>query len=327
MSDVPQTTGNDFHDTQLNEVFIDLLEDPEMKKEAEQRASEFLKVQIYEDSFLERILPAQPITPAQCDRTVDHPNYTKVIDKEFADVTATTLGFRGRSDYQYVEADRYQVNFFKIESEEYEITEGELRGMQQPLQNLIRHHIAYHIRKKMDEAFIGLVDKAIAQDPTNQRIDKSSSGEGTITPELIVELRNLLDGRNINGRYMEASTLLMSRPQYNRINEWAQQNSAGTSHNPGMTSGLGTEFWRDGYEYDMLQGLRVVTTVKTDIIPENEIYCFSPPDLMGHHFTFNDDRFSIIREHDRMRWKGWRTFGMAIGNNYSCTKLILDPDA
>jgi len=46
-----------------------------------------------------------------------------------------------------VETDRYAVNFYVIESPEYALTEQELRGKRQPIQDLIRHHVAYHIRK------------------------------------------------------------------------------------------------------------------------------------------------------------------------------------
>lgn len=312
-----------FEVTQMNQVFIDALNDPDMKKEAAEQAAEYLKLQIYEDSFMERILPAQSISPMMCDRDVNSPNYQVVIDKEYTDVAAVATTFRGRSDYDYIETERYAVTFKKLESREYAITEGELRGMRQPVQNLIRHHIAFFIRKKMDELFIGMCNRAITA--SGLEIDRTGTGDDRITPDLIVDLRNLIDDQSAQGRYLEAATILMTRKQYNYINTWIQANTAGgAGTRPGMAGGITQEFWKDGYQYDSLFGLRVIVTAKSDLVNSNEVYIFTQPEYLGHHFTFNDDRFSLEHQHDILRMKGFRTFGAAIGNNRAVAKLTLD---
>lgn len=312
----------DFSQSQLNEIFIQALNDPEMKKEAQEKGAEFLKLQIYEDSFMERILPAQSISPAQCDRDVNSPNYQVVIDKEFTDVTAVTATLRGRADYDYVETDRYAVSFNKIESPEYALTEGELRGMRMPIQKLIRHHVAYHIRKKMDELFMGMSNAAVAA--SGLELDLSAGTDKILTPTILADLRRLIDNQNVGGRYLRASTILMTQSLYNYISTWVQSNtSAGVGTAPGMAGGLTQEFWRDGYNYDKLFGLRVIRTVKSDLLQENEVMLFTEPEYLGHHFTFNDDRFAIVHHYDEIKWKGFRTFGAAIGNTQAVAKLKL----
>lgn len=313
----------DFHATQLNEVFLEALDNPEMKKEAQSKGAEFLRMQIYEDSFMERIMPAQTISPQMCDRTVDSPNYQVVIDKEFTDVKAVTATFRGKADYEYVEADRYAVQFHKIESPEYALFEGELRGYRMPVQNLIRQHIAFYIRKKMDEIFIGLSNKAI--NSSGNHLDLSQTDNTQLTPELLASLRNVIDAQGSdNGSYQRAATILMTQAQYNNISTWIQSNTAdGAGTMPGVTSGIKEDFWRDGYNYKQLFGLRVVTSFKSDLIKHNEIYVYSEPEYLGHHFTFNDDKFSIEKRHDEIKWKGYRTFGAAIGNEMTVGKLTL----
>ncbi|MFB6373608.1 MAG: hypothetical protein ABEN55_10935 [Bradymonadaceae bacterium] len=326
----------DFEETQLNETFLEMLQDDEMKKEAQARAAEYLKAQIYEDSFMSRVVPPTPISPEECDRDVNSPNYQVVIDKEFTDVRAVTTTMRGMDDYQYVEGDRYAVKFYKIDSEEYEITEGELRGYRQPIQKLIRHHVAFQIRKKMDEQFLGLCEQAVRDEngqlktPGNgytgsdqQVINKTGSGEEIITPELLTKLKNLLDARS--PEYLDATTLLMTKSMYNFVSTWIQEHTtSGANTGPGLAGGITQEFWKDGYEYDRLMDCRVVKTRKNDVLNHNEIFVFPEPDYIGHHFTFNDDRFAIEKKWDQMKWKGWRSFGFAIGNEYSVGKLILD---
>ena len=107
---------------------------------------------------------------------------------------------------------------------------------------------------------------------------------------------------------------------------WIQSNTAtGAGTWVGIQNGIGADFWKDGFQYDTLFGLRVVKTVKSDLVQPNEIYLFTDPQYLGHHFTFNDDRFSIVHVHDILRWKGFRTFGAAIGNENAVAKMILDP--
>lgn len=309
---------------QLNNIFIEAVNDPDMLKEAENRGAEFLKLQVYEDSFHERILPAQSISPMQCDRDVNSPNYQVVIDKEFTDVRAVTSSLRGGGgNYEYVETDRYAVVFYTLESPEYALTEQELRGKRQPVQDLIRHHVAYHIRKKMDETWMGMSKAAVAA----SGLEKSlvAAGEKIITPQNLADLRRLIDNQSTMGRYLRGSTILLTQSQYNYINTWPQANTAsGVGTATGMQGGLGTDFWRDGYKYDTLFGLRVIRTVKSDLVGENEIYLYTEPEYLGHHFTFNDDKFSIMKHHYTMKWKGYRTYGAAIGNENAVARLVLD---
>lgn len=310
----------DFTTSQANEIFIQALQDNDLRKEAAEKAAEYLKLMIYEDGFMERILPAQTISPSQCDRSVDSPNYQVVIDKEFIDVMAVTHSFRGRSPYDYIETERYAVKFYELASPEYSLTEGELRSMRQPIQNLIRHHIAYYIRKKMDEIFVGAVNASIIA--SSNLIDRSSSTDSILTPVLVTQLRNMIDGQN--PQYLKSTTLLMTTTQHNYIATWIQQNTAaGAGSHVGVTGGYGTDLWRNGFDSDTLFGLRVVKTLKSDLIQQNDIYLFTDPEYIGHHFTFNDDRFSIQHEHNVMRWKGFRTFGFAIGNVNTIAKLRL----
>jgi len=297
-------------DTNLNRIFVENLRDPSMLKEAEERSQAYLKLRVYEDSFLSRIIPPKPISPSQCDRTVDSPTLLrKIIDKEFTDVTATTMDFRGAGDFQFVETEQYPVDFYKIESPEFHITEGELRAKEQPIQSLIKHHTARHIQERMDSVFIDAVEAILTANPSQAITDTSD----IILPKNLTNLRNVIDGRS-DGFPQVCATLLMTQAQYNNIATWPQT---------GVDNGMGAEFWRDGYMYDKVLNLRVVKTIKANLIPNNVVYAFVAPEFLGHHLTFNDDRFQIRTEWDDISWKAWKTHGAAIGNNYGVAKLTL----
>jgi hypothetical protein len=295
----------------VNRIFVENLRDPTMRKEAEERSQAYLKLRVYEDSFLSRVLPPKPISPSQCDRTLESPSLLrKIIDKEFTDVTATVMDFRGKGDYKFVETEQYPVDFYKIESEEYHITEGELRAKEQPVQSLIKHHTAREIQEQMDRVFIEAVEAILAL-PAHAA-QSITVDEDIILPNNITKLRNLLDGRTTFP--LTAATLLMSQAQANNVDVWPQA---------GVDNGMGQEYWRDGYKYDTLFRLRAIKTIKTNLIPENVVYVFTAPEFLGHHLTFNDDRFQIKMEWDDIAWKGWKTHGASIGNNFAVAKMTL----
>jgi len=301
----------------LNRVFIENLRDPEMRKEAEERSAAFVKMRVYEDSFMSRILPPKPISPAQCDRVPagagGDPSVLlrKVIDREYTDVAAIAIPFRGQADYKFVETETYNIDFYKIDSEEYEITEGELRAKEQPVQSLIKHHTAYFIQHRMDERFLGAVDAAIALDAANQSIDVADE---IILPGNLVRLFNLLDAR-VDAFPQQSATLLMTRAQYNAIASWPQTVT-------GM--GLQQEYWKDGYRYDTLFGRRIVKTIKGDLLANTRVHLFAAPEFLGHHLTFNDDRFQIWTKWDRIQWKAWKTHGAGIGNVRSVAQMNMN---
>lgn len=293
----------------LNRIFVENIRDPAMRKEAEERAQAYLKLRVYEDSFLSRIMPPKPISPSQCDRTLESPTMLrKIIDKEYTDVTATVMDFRGKGDYKFIETAQYAVDFHKIESEEYHITEGELRAKEQPVQSLIKHHTARQIQEVMDRTFINAIEAILTANPT-QAVGDSSD---IILPSNITKLRNVLDGRSTFPQV--AATLLMSQAQFNNMAIWPQA---------GVDNGMGQEYWADGYKYDKLYGLRVVKTIKSNLVPNNKVYAFVAPEFLGHHLTFNDDRFQIKTEWDDIAWKAWKTHGAAIGNNFGVASLTL----
>jgi hypothetical protein len=298
----------------LNRVFVENIRDPQLRKEAEERSQAYLKLRVYEDSFLSRVIPSKPISPSQCDRTEESPSLLrKIIDKEYTNVTATVMDFRGKGDYRFVETEQYAVDFHKIESEEYHITEGELRAKEQPVQSLIKHHTARHIQETMDRTFIHAVNAIVAAaEIAAAGTQQVVVDEDIILPNNITKLRNLLDGRV--SFPLTAATLLMTQAQFNNIDVWPQA---------GVDNGMGSEYWRDGYKYDTIFRLRVIKTIKANLIPNNVVYAFVAPEYLGHHLTFNDDRFQIKTEWDDIAWKAWKTHGAAIGNNFGVVRMVL----
>jgi len=293
----------------LNSLFIDKISDLGLRKEAEERMVTYLKKQIYEASFMERILPPKPVSASQCDRTLEQGRLRKIIDKEFTDVSAKSVSFRGDDGYDYIDTDRFAVDFYTIESDEYHIKEQELREKEQPIQALVRHHTAYQIQRVMDQSFLKTVQDVLAANPAQD----IQTDDAYILPGNLVDLFNVIDSRT--SLPLKTSVLLMTQAQYNSINKWPQSQ---------VDNATKEEFWRDGYRYTTLFGRRVIVTIKADLVHNKTIYAFAAPDYLGRHYSFNDDKFQIKVEWNDIGWKAWRTHGAAIGNTHAVARLRLD---
>lgn len=295
-----------------NRLFVEKLKNDGHRKLAEERLTGFLRLRVYEDSFWAKILPPKQISPAQCDRIPSSEGggtalLRKIIDKEFVDVSATGMDFRGRGTTQYVDTDTYNVDFFKISSPEFIITEEELRAKEIPLQSMLKHAITSHIDRKIDEAAYAAILAAVGA-----TVGKNlTTPDDYILPRNIVDLVNSLEGNGGN-RTLEAATLLMTKAMYNQIYKWPQSD---------ISNLVGTDFWADGYKYAKLKGLRVVVTNKSEILPNNEVIAFTSPDFLGSHFEMNDDRFEIQKDYSLIKMMGWKTHASTIGNNEAVARM------
>lgn len=295
-----------------NRMFVEKLSTPAHKKQAEERLQGFLRLRVYEDSVWSKVCPPQPISPSQCDRIPSSEGngvalLRKVIDKEFVDVIATSMDFRGKGTPQYVENDTYNVDFYKISSPIFQITEGELRAKEIPLQQMLKHAITSHIDRAIDIAarrsWIAALATTTGKDLTTD--------DDYILPRSLVDLVNALEGPG-GIRTLEGATVVMTKWMHNQLYKWPSSDTGAL---------VGTEYWRDGYKYPTLKGLRIVITNKSDVFPNNEVWCFAAPAFLGTHYELNDDRFEIQKDFDLIRMKGWKTHGAAVGNNEAVARM------
>lgn len=313
--------------TEYNMAFYDTIrKEAESDKIAEQLGS-MLKAQIYESSTLEQFHPPADLDWSELDKDENPENVFKIKSKEYLSPAAIQLTFRGQAYFERVETDRFRINATRIASPEFYLIEHEVRTYDQPIENVLRTQIAFHMRKQIDALWYGSLNEALAAYGNQQVIDLTGTGVYTITPEVIVQAINLLDGRGVSdGLYLSAFCLVMARSQYNYVYTWLQSNGIdGAASLPGVQLGnIGAEWLEKGYTGSELAGRKVLTTIKNDLLPENIIFILSQPEFMGYHFTLRDEKFMVRKEFDKIMLKGMRYFMYGIGNVYSVAKIILD---
>ena len=109
----------------FNNIFIERLDTAEGLQKSASTGAAFVRSKIREIGFARRVLPPENITRAECTRAVDHDTLVKIVDIEH-DSKAMAVNFASEADERYISGKRYALPFFKVESEKFVKTEGEL---------------------------------------------------------------------------------------------------------------------------------------------------------------------------------------------------------
>lgn len=295
------STGN-IDPQALNRMFVSQLDTSEGIEKAAQAGQSYIRSKIREEAFVRKILPPQEVTEADMQRSVDHDTLVKIIDIE-PDSTAMPITWKGEPTLNYISGNRAEIKFYTISSEKFEKAEQELRAYEYPVQKVIENNTVKDIEKVEDGRFI---------DHVNQILDVTGKETGItedyVTKELLRDTFNLLDGDQLR-----ANMLLMSDTTFNSINAWDQTM---------LGDELTGEVTREGYDYDTLQGRRLITTNKTDIVKDGEIYCFTEPEYLGVFYTLGEVNFWVEKEANMIRWQSWEDLGSAIVNTRSVAKGV-----
>jgi len=294
----------------INELFIRKAATEEGREKIAMEGTAFLRTKLREVSFARKILPPQYVTVAELQRSVNHEQFVKLVEKE-PDSTAMVVSFRGGPDINYIEGERYEVPFFPIASEQFEKLEEELLAYEVSITELIERNAVLDIQKIEDQAFIRKVNTAV----THAGNAITGSYNGSTGEILTTDFRRLFD--LLDGNELRSETLLMNTKTFNRI----VVTGSGSS-----TFGDGTVLDKitvEGYDFPTLFGRRLVVTNKVSLVPDGQVYAFAAPEFMGHFFVLKDATFDMEKKWNLIQFRASETIGMAIGNTKAVAKLTV----
>lgn len=285
--------------------------------------SRSMRKMTYESSVCDRVMTPKLITPDDCDADPNHVGGLQVVvHREFTNARAIQSGYRGLADLNYVETDAFTVRAFKLETDTQSLKEGEIRGLRIPFKEQIQRQCTFQISKQRDAYFVAQLEMSLDDNPEQRITSRNSS----VTFEDLIRLKNVLAGRGeTDGLYLSPTTFIMTEVQYNNLSKMIMTQYA-DGPGPGMAGGITHDFWQDGYKYPRIAGCRIIVTRKTDLFPNNRIYCLPDEQFIGYNYTFNQARFMMRREFDLYEFKAIDDMMLAIGNTYAVSSLELEPE-
>lgn len=297
-----ENTGLDA--TTFNNLFIERLDTTEGLQKTAAAGAAFVRAKIREVGFARRILPPESVTRADTTRSTDHDTLVKIVDIEH-DSKAKAVNFASEADERYIQGKRYALPFFKVESEKFVKSEGELLAYDYPITKVIEENSVKDIQRVEDEKFIEYAEAAI-----------SITGKRLVSTATAVDRKELTSlFKMIDFDQLVVGTVLMNTVDFD---DYMVQPATE------IGSPLASEVSVNGYKYPTILKRKLVVTNKHDIVLPGEIWAFTDPAYLGNFFILNDVKFWIKKEADLVLWKTWEYIAEGFGNIKSIAKIELD---
>ncbi|MCJ7520617.1 MAG: hypothetical protein MUP21_00095 [Dehalococcoidia bacterium] len=288
----------------FNNLFIERLDTVEGLQKTAAAGAAFVRSKIREIGFGRRILPPESVSRADLPRSTDHDTLIKIVDIEH-ESKAMAVNFASTANERYIQGKRYALPFFKIESEKFVKSEGELLAYDYPITKVIEENSVKDIQKVEDIKFIEYAEAAI-----------------TITGKRIISASTSVDRKEMNSLFkmIDFDQLTVGCTLMNTVDYDDYMIQPATE----IGSPLASEITVDGYKYQTILNRRLVVTNKHDILLPGEIWAFTEPAYLGNFFILNDVKFWIKKEADLVVWKTWEYIAEGFGNIKSIAKIELD---
>jgi len=323
---------------QFNDSFFSKMETPEGKTKLAEHGGNYIRDRLREVSFARKIIPPTPVQRTECQRSVNHDTLVKIVDIE-PESRAMSMGFRGQPTVRLIRANRFEIPFYTISSEKFEKYEQELLAYEMPVTKIIEENTVKDIQDIEDRGFLLYIESAIQamQLEANSDIATAFSvtnvlagtvvsssvvkGDGalaaaatdfTVYPVLkpdFIKLKKLLHRRKLRAKQM-----VITEPDYDDLSAWTIQD---------VGFKIAEETTIEGYKASTVAGLQIIRTIKTDILREGNIYCFTAPEFLGRFYILNQTKFYIDKIANLITWQSWEDIGIGIGNIASVVKLEL----
>jgi hypothetical protein len=333
----------------VNSGFVENIGTRDGMAKAADAAGSYIKDRLREASFTDMIIPNQRVVRGDLQRSTEHDTLVKIVDIEPGS-RAMPLNFRGQPTATYINGKRFAISFYTIASQKFEITEQELAAYEMPITKILETNSLKDMVEVKDREFLlhaeACIDAmqeegnggAVAYNATNVNagtvvgVSKvkgalalaASADDFTpraIQPADIVNIKKLLmrevsdsSGETIRGGRLRPSIALITDSDMTDFDQWTVEDNGAS---------LQSEIAKDGWSFNKARGLKFVKTIKNDILREGNVYVFTEAEFLGRNYTYNDVKFYIDKQFNKIFWAAWMDVGMGIGNIASIVKLEL----
>jgi len=323
----------------LNDLFFEKIGSTEGKDKIAEFGGTYIRDRLREVSFARKIIPPTPVQRSELQRSVNHDTLVKIVDIE-PNSKAMSLTFRGQPTARFIRAPRFEIPFFTISSEKFEKTEQELLAYEMPITKIIEENSVKDIQAIEDRQFLIYVEACVqaaqlainggsavgfrtgSGAATYNALLKASviKGAGAVTENAVTFTTTALQKNDfvklkqlLHRKFLRAERLLMTEPEYDTLSTWT------------MTEvwNIAAETATEGWKSNTVVGLKIIRTIKTNILREGNVYCFTAPEFFGRFYILNQTKFYIDKIANLITWQSWEDIGMGFGNVAAVVKLEL----
>jgi hypothetical protein len=286
-------------------------------------ASDYIRMKLREEGFMRKILPAQTITGDDLTKQVVTDKPSKVVELEPDSPGAVSIPFGEFPEGTYIHGRRWLVTFSRIATPMFNKDVAELHDYDMDIRQVISDNSLKDLQAEEDGKFIQAVNNVL--DHTGAVTGGSTwanLGLGTSTQKAWNESAGVLSRENLilakkrmtysSGRLVPEMALCNTRTAMH-FEGWNRDHVGGDASQDLMMNG-----WAGNY--DSWAGLKWVTTIKDDLVPDGSIFFFAAPEYTGRLYFLEDTTMYVKREGPMISFYAYEMLGGGIANTAACSR-------
>jgi hypothetical protein len=278
----------------VNSNFVKKIEEGRTK-EAQDEGSAFIRMKVRQESFAREIIHPILLEDDQIDRDENSDQPKKIVEKE-PDSVATFVTFQGTGRRTWFRGLRFAVKFGKTESQRFTKNKWELMTYQNDIRKILSDNSVKDMADQEDTHFIGTIDDLIALNLATQMTTATGFNSASFKKAFQAMVR----------RRQPIGKMLMTKELYYEALDLPATSVGNTVASRHYDEGIEDE--------DVLWGLPVVSTMKSDVLNPKKAYVFAPEEFLGCFFLLQDATLYIKHEADIIEFWSYAAPGIGIGN-------------
>jgi len=291
----------------LNETVFEKLasDDQAMFKEAVDAVNDFTRRTMREEGILRRVMPPIPIQNSDLDRLPMTDKPAKVVDMEPGSPAAVTVPFGTLPKNFYIRGRRYVVMFDRIQTRRFVKDVDELRTYMMDIRSIVLDNAIKDMMAEEDRKFFSAVDTILVGLNTANAsgVAQYQSIGGNVTRDSLWDAFKIMPSTPSN---FEVHTCVINNITIKEFAKFQRGEMGGN---------LSEEVMRNGWSQARFMGVDWIVTIKRNLVPNNHLYMFADPKVLGKHYQLEDTTMHIERNAYLIEFFAYETVGATLGHS------------
>lgn len=309
----------------FNDMFIDQATSgsSEQVKEASVSLDSYIRTELLESSFTEKILTPLDLTNEDLDKSEDPEVQVKWLDREPDTAPAVNVPFSVVPDKYQFKGTRYPAYVSRIFSPMNEKDVDLLRGYDYDIRKVLMEKDVKNIATMIDTKFIETANSVIGS------LDTANALNGLGLPQNV----SVSGGLNRESLIEGIKTILRMNVPFGPLAPDSGETRGCMLANHVTASDLlkmgmdelggpkSQDSFINGVAIPTVLGTKMITTIKRDLVPDGVVYLFSDESFLGRYIRTTPLTSYMKNEMFFLRWCQWMSVGIAIGNSRGVCRL------
>jgi hypothetical protein len=289
---------------EVNAALLDMF-DKGLNKEAQEAVTDFVRMRMREEGFARSIIPPVQVTDADLDKQVDTDKPVIICEREPDSPAAISVPFGTLPMTRYIRGTNFRVMFQRIMSPRFLKDVNELRTYDMDIRQVLSDNALKDMQAEEDGKFIGTVDSILGAPGTvvpDTGTVQWQEISGGVTRDTWNDALRILPQ---TPAHFSASTILMNNVTILEFQKWGRDEAGGDFAEQVAMNGFGETKWF---------GIRLIVTIKRNLVPDNRIYQFVQPKALGKFFLLEDTTMYVDTKAFMIEFFAYCSLGCSLAN-------------